>query len=489
MKIHIVQKGDTLWKIAQKYGVDFNELKQVNSHLSNPDMIMPGMKIKIPTGSVPVKKKEIPGHEQKEIPIVKETPKEVPKEIPKEIPKEMPKEAPQPVQPTPPPVMQVPKFIPIPQPVKQPEIDYNIEQNMYNYTFNIPTYPTIPLPKKEKVKEAPKLVEKEEKPVEEPQAPPAMPMPQPYSPCVPVTGLLPGSGLPFGYPGSIPCPPPPCPPHWGIQPFAGVGPMMPGTYGGTPTPDAAVAGQMTDNEDDVDEVTAQMYPGLSTSSGADSSDCGCSGPKMTMPTAYSPEVQPPMGTAPMGADTWQGAELGMKPATKADCGCGSGSMPMGYYGAPVSTPAGYGAVPTGYYGSPAGTPAGYGAVPTGYYGSPAGAPAGYGAVPTGYYGAPVGTPAGYGVMPTGYYGAPVGTPAGYGAMPMGYYGTPTGYYSPFGSELGYGMQGMFGDAAGMPTRFENTQPEFREDSSQANIGPDSGTQDDELEDDNDDANW
>lgn len=56
MKIHIVQKGDTLWKISKKYGVDFEELKQMNSQLSNPDMLMPGMKIKIPSGNVHVKK-------------------------------------------------------------------------------------------------------------------------------------------------------------------------------------------------------------------------------------------------------------------------------------------------------------------------------------------------------------------------------------------------------------------------------------------------
>ncbi len=55
LRIHVVQKGETLWEIAKKYGVDFEELKQVNSHLSNPDMIMPGMKIKIPGNSVQVK--------------------------------------------------------------------------------------------------------------------------------------------------------------------------------------------------------------------------------------------------------------------------------------------------------------------------------------------------------------------------------------------------------------------------------------------------
>jgi morphogenetic protein associated with SpoVID len=64
VKIHIVQKGDTLWKIAQKYGVDFEQLKKMNGHLSNPDMIMPGMKIKVPTAGVPVKK-EAPKKETK----------------------------------------------------------------------------------------------------------------------------------------------------------------------------------------------------------------------------------------------------------------------------------------------------------------------------------------------------------------------------------------------------------------------------------------
>lgn len=49
LKIHIVQKGDTLWDIAQQYKVDFEQLKSLNVQISSPDMIMPGMKIKIPT--------------------------------------------------------------------------------------------------------------------------------------------------------------------------------------------------------------------------------------------------------------------------------------------------------------------------------------------------------------------------------------------------------------------------------------------------------
>ncbi|MBE1554589.1 LysM peptidoglycan-binding domain-containing protein [Sporosarcina limicola] len=48
MKVHIVVKGDTLWKIARQHGIPFEELKRVNAHLANPDYIVPGMKIFLP---------------------------------------------------------------------------------------------------------------------------------------------------------------------------------------------------------------------------------------------------------------------------------------------------------------------------------------------------------------------------------------------------------------------------------------------------------
>src|SRR5574342_337577 len=91
VKIHIVQKGDTLWKIAKKYGVNFEELKKLNSQLSNPDMIMPGMKIKVPTSGGSVKKeapivgakKEMPIAQQ---PLVKEQPLPIVKAPQKEAP-------------------------------------------------------------------------------------------------------------------------------------------------------------------------------------------------------------------------------------------------------------------------------------------------------------------------------------------------------------------------------------------------------------------
>ncbi|MDC3412450.1 LysM peptidoglycan-binding domain-containing protein [Aquibacillus sp. 3ASR75-11] len=78
MKIHVAQKGETLQEIAQRHDVVFDELKEMNTHLSNPDMIMPGMKIRIPSSSKQVRKESATAPMKK-----KEEPKEVP--MPKEI--------------------------------------------------------------------------------------------------------------------------------------------------------------------------------------------------------------------------------------------------------------------------------------------------------------------------------------------------------------------------------------------------------------------
>ena len=48
MRVHIVQKGDTLRKIAKQYGIGFDELKRLNAQLANPDYIVPGMEIFLP---------------------------------------------------------------------------------------------------------------------------------------------------------------------------------------------------------------------------------------------------------------------------------------------------------------------------------------------------------------------------------------------------------------------------------------------------------
>ncbi|ENH96584.1 hypothetical protein J416_09981 [Gracilibacillus halophilus YIM-C55.5] len=64
MKIHIVQQDETLWKIAQKYGVHVDDLIAANPQISNPDMIMPGMKIKVPTSTNKEKQKQQPQTQQ-----------------------------------------------------------------------------------------------------------------------------------------------------------------------------------------------------------------------------------------------------------------------------------------------------------------------------------------------------------------------------------------------------------------------------------------
>ena len=113
LRIHIVQKGDTLWKIAQKYNVDFEELKRLNSHLSDPNMLMPGMKIKIPSGYLSVKPK-------KEMPIKEAPVKEKPQKEIMPTPPLMPsKESPQFMQPMPEPHIPAPPPMP-PSPPQMP---------------------------------------------------------------------------------------------------------------------------------------------------------------------------------------------------------------------------------------------------------------------------------------------------------------------------------------------------------------------------------
>lgn len=69
MKIHIVQKGDTLYEIAKAYQVPLEELIEMNRHLSDPNMLMPGMKIHIPTSAEAVR----PPQEKKEQQVKKQT--------------------------------------------------------------------------------------------------------------------------------------------------------------------------------------------------------------------------------------------------------------------------------------------------------------------------------------------------------------------------------------------------------------------------------
>ncbi|WEG11693.1 SafA/ExsA family spore coat assembly protein [Pullulanibacillus sp. KACC 23026] len=45
---YIVQTGDSLWKIANKYQVGLSELIQANPQIDNPHLIYPGEKINVP---------------------------------------------------------------------------------------------------------------------------------------------------------------------------------------------------------------------------------------------------------------------------------------------------------------------------------------------------------------------------------------------------------------------------------------------------------
>lgn len=57
MKIHVVQKGETLRRISKKYNVDLEKLIAVNPHIKDPEKIAAKMKVKIPTAGVPLKPK------------------------------------------------------------------------------------------------------------------------------------------------------------------------------------------------------------------------------------------------------------------------------------------------------------------------------------------------------------------------------------------------------------------------------------------------
>lgn len=155
MKIHIVQKGDTLWEIAKKYQVDYEELKELNSHIATPDMIMPGMKIRIPTHS----KKVTHGEKTKTLPKAEQKHVSAPK-------KEMKKEKP---------MTELPKMPTFPfEPEKMlPTLE---EKHKMHPTETLPEHP-----KKEMKKEKPKAKE-HVKPQQEEQV---MPKTQPVEPQMP----------------------------------------------------------------------------------------------------------------------------------------------------------------------------------------------------------------------------------------------------------------------------------------------------------------
>ncbi|MFJ7731398.1 LysM peptidoglycan-binding domain-containing protein [Lysinibacillus sp. NPDC097231] len=145
MRIHIVQKGDTLWKIAKEYGISFEELKRLNAHLANPDYIVPGMEIILPEKAHKDTHREghreghretnwehhreghreghrdghREGHKETHWESHKEGHKESPTHIKETVKKEIQRPMPPPVV-VPPPPMPEPQMIPIPYPMPMP---------------------------------------------------------------------------------------------------------------------------------------------------------------------------------------------------------------------------------------------------------------------------------------------------------------------------------------------------------------------------------
>ncbi|HJV44291.1 MAG TPA: LysM peptidoglycan-binding domain-containing protein [Bacillota bacterium] len=80
MKIHIVKRGETLAKIAKKYNISLDKLKEINSHLKEEDKVIAGSKVKIPTSTIPLKPKEVEivqVSSRKEVPIGGTAPQQI----------------------------------------------------------------------------------------------------------------------------------------------------------------------------------------------------------------------------------------------------------------------------------------------------------------------------------------------------------------------------------------------------------------------------
>ena len=54
MKIHIVKKGDTLYELAKKYQTTLDQIIALNPQIADPNQIEIGMKVKIPSAPKPV---------------------------------------------------------------------------------------------------------------------------------------------------------------------------------------------------------------------------------------------------------------------------------------------------------------------------------------------------------------------------------------------------------------------------------------------------
>lgn len=47
-RVHVVRKGDTLWAVAKRYGVELAALIRANPQIKNPNLIHPGEAVRVP---------------------------------------------------------------------------------------------------------------------------------------------------------------------------------------------------------------------------------------------------------------------------------------------------------------------------------------------------------------------------------------------------------------------------------------------------------
>lgn len=176
VRIHIVQKGDTLWKIAKEYGISFEDLKRLNVHLANPDYIVPGMEIILPERihkEAPVQPKQ---HVKES--VKKEVPKPTPPSAPAPAPKPTPMPMPEPQ------MMPIPYPMPMPMPMPQPQVwmqpplEMNWNQQLIMPQMEQPELPPIHIqtPAPQPTPAPP--------PVSKP-TPPSAPLPQPQMQMMP----------------------------------------------------------------------------------------------------------------------------------------------------------------------------------------------------------------------------------------------------------------------------------------------------------------
>jgi len=236
LHVHVVQKGDTLWKISRQYGVSFDEVKRLNAHLANPDYIVPGMKIFVPEKSA--KMKEIKDHpyangrsvKNKEGYVTQPVPKSMPKPVPQPVPQPIPQPMPHPTmhpihihmpqQKQPQPIMQMP-----PQVFQQPINQHLTMTQMVPPYMGVP-YGWVPVPDMD---------------VHHPQVLPIPPQPAPKPALKPILKPTP-TPMPTSKPENIPAPK--LPQGWQLDDSSSLGdvesslqvPQMPPQYQQPPSP-------------------------------------------------------------------------------------------------------------------------------------------------------------------------------------------------------------------------------------------------------------